>query len=521
MYNKGLFHTWVPKGIQLLLILIFTVVILCTNSIYSGNINDMVSSLGSLAELITMANNASTIGMMVVFPLLLRTKSYFRTKELLIVSLLLLTFLSIVCATTDNAYLIILCSFFIGFFKMFGMIEVIIPVMFILSPTGDRGKFYSIFYPFSIVLGQISGYYTTILAAQFHWQYSYLFMSIGLLGATLLAIVFMHNLRGGKKVPLYYFDWLSLAVLSVSLMCLNYVLVFGRQQEWFESATIKIAFITFIITLFIFIKRQFILKRPYLKLSVLKKKNVYNSMILISLMGLYLASGSIQSAFTNSVLKYDAATNASLNLLMIPGILLGGIIANIWFRKKWWLKSLIFMGFLAYHIYAMYMYFLLSPIIDIELLIFPSILKGFGMSVLFISIGFYCADKLQMVDMLSSSAVLIVFRSFIGTAVFGAIFSWGLYQLQWQYVSNFGSQMDYTQTVGISTASANRFGTVQVQATLAAAKEMFGYIILMGWGILLYVLLHRFIPIHLRRMILFRKKLRYRESIKDYRISGD
>jgi len=63
------------------------------------------------------------------------------------------------CATTDNPYVLIVCSFLIGFFKMFPMIEMILPVMFILSPTGDRGKFYAIFYPLAIGFGQLSSYY--------------------------------------------------------------------------------------------------------------------------------------------------------------------------------------------------------------------------------------------------------------------------------------------------------------------------------------------------------------------------
>jgi len=521
MYNRGLFHPWVPKVLQLLLILIFSVVVLCTNSIYSGNMNDMTSSMGSLAELITMANNASTIGMMVVFPLLLRTKSYFRTKELLIGSLLLLAFFSIVCGTTDSPYLIIFCSFCMGFFKMFGMIEVIIPIMFILSPTGDRARFYSIFYPFSIVLGQITGYYSTILAADFHWQYFYLFVSVCLLGTALLAVIFMHNLRGGKRVPMHYFDWLSMSVLSISLMCLNYVLVFGRQQEWFQSKSIVFAFLTFIITLMYFVVRQLNLKRPYINLSVLKKKNVFNSLILISLLGLYLGSSSIQSSFTTNILKYDAATTASLNLLMIPGIILGGIVSFIWFKQKWWIKSLILIGFSAFQVYAMYMYFLLSPVVEIEMFIFPTILRGFGMCVLFVSIGVYCAEKLQMADMLSSSAVLVVFRSFIGTGIFGAIISWSLYQLQWQHVANFGGQMD-ASFMGVNSLSANaQYAAVQVQSTLASAKEMFGYVILFGWSILLYVSLHRFMPINFRRVIFFQHSLGLRKSRKNNKQVSD
>jgi MFS family permease len=518
MYNRGLFHTWVPKPVQLLLIIVFLIAILPANGIYSGNIGDMVGSLGSLAEDISMANNATTIGMMVVFPLLLRTKTYLPTKVLLAGSLAMLGFLSIVCGTTDSVVVITLCSFLIGIFKMFATLEVILPVMFILSPSGDRGRFYSIFYPFSIMLGQVMSYYTTLLAARMQWQYSYIFMAVLLLGAALLAIVFMHNQRGSKKVPLYYFDWLSMVMLSVSLLCLDYVLVYAKQQNWLESFNIQLATAGFVLTMVIFIKRQLVTKRPYLPLAVLGKKNVYNALLMIFLMGMFMATGSIQSAFTTGVLRYDAATNASLNLLMIPGVVLGGIVSFIWFKKKWWLKTLALIGFGAYQVYVIYMYLLIAPVVEMEMFIIPTIIRGFAMCVLFIAFGFYIADKLQMMQMLSASAVLIVVRSFVGPAFFGAVFSWAQYKLHLQHVSNLAGQMDSAM---LGSSALSLYGTVQIQALMMAAKQLLGYVIMAGWAVLIYVSLHRFLPIHFRRMILLRKRWRYKEPTEGYKVSGD
>ncbi|TDE09229.1 MFS transporter [Dyadobacter psychrotolerans] len=516
MYNRGLFHDWVPKPVQLLLILIFAVVIFPANGIYSGNISDMVGSLGSLSEDIQMANNATTIGMMVVFPLLLRTKQYFRTKELVIGSLMMVSLLSIIAGNTDNAYILVFCSFLIGFFKMFGMIEVMLPIMFILSPGGDRGRFYALFYPFSIILGQLSGFFTTRLAYETNWQNAYVYMAMLLSGTALLAIIFMHNLRGSKKVPLYQFDWLGMVLLSICLLSVNYVLVYAKQQDWFSSLNIQAALAIFLTTLVGFIYLQSKLKRPYISLDVFYKKNVYNSLLMIFLMGMFMASSSIQSAFTTNVLHYDSPTNASLNLMMVPGIILGGLVSFIWFKKKWWLKSLALLGFGAYQSYAIYMYFLISPVIEIESLILPTILRGFAMCLLFVTIGFYNADKLQMAQMLSASAIMVAVRTFLGPAFFGAALSWAQYKLQLQHMTNLAGQMDSINPVGPEI-----YGSIQMQAVLLASKELFGYIIMAGWAVLLYVSFHRFRPIHRRRMILFLKRWRYRESIEDYRVGGE
>ena len=56
------------------------------------------------------------------------------------------------CGTTDNRWVLVAGSFLIGFLKLFPLIEMILPVMFILSPTGDKGRFYALFYPLAKVL---------------------------------------------------------------------------------------------------------------------------------------------------------------------------------------------------------------------------------------------------------------------------------------------------------------------------------------------------------------------------------
>ena len=173
-YNKGLFKSWVPKSVQLLLILIFTFVIMSVNPVNMGNISMMVGDLGTMSEYLMMANFASFIGMATSMPLVLRVKMRFRTKEIMIVSLAVTALLSFVIGTTEVPEIIVAASFLMGFFKMFMMMEFILPLMFILSPDGKRGKFYAVFYPFSIIAGNISGYYLAKLAYHTTWQYAHL-----------------------------------------------------------------------------------------------------------------------------------------------------------------------------------------------------------------------------------------------------------------------------------------------------------------------------------------------------------
>src|SRR5690554_7959434 len=123
MYNQGLFKSWVPKLGMLFLILLLLIVILLANPIYTGNIGQMVSSTGLMSEHFLWANYAGTIGMAVAIPLVMRLKSRFRSKELMIGSLLIMALMTFVIATSQVAPVIIAAGFFFGAAKMLAMIE--------------------------------------------------------------------------------------------------------------------------------------------------------------------------------------------------------------------------------------------------------------------------------------------------------------------------------------------------------------------------------------------------------------
>lgn len=503
MYNKGLFHKWVPKPIMLILIIVLLLPLLTVSGIYTGNIADMVGSLGTLPEMMSYALNATTIGMATVLPLLLRTKRYFRSKELLVGSFLGLAILSLISGTTDEPVVIIISSFFMGAFKMFGMIELVIPIMFMISPKNERGKFNSIFYPISIGLAQIATIFTTQLSYNMEWHQVYIFTSVLLLFCALLCIVFMHNLRPGKQLSLKGFDWFSIMLFSAAMMAMNYVFVFARQQAWTASESILSVGVAAVLLLIGFLYRQTRVQMPNLPLSLFKRKNVVHGLLLTLLSGMYVATSSIQSVFTTGILGYDANTNTLLNVAMVPGVVVGGVLGFYWFRNKRSIKSYVLLGFLAFIGYLASMYFLIAPVIDIEYLIFPSMLKGFGMVVLFIGLAIYTMDKLTMPQMLAAASLLIAVRSFIGTALFGAIFSWAMYQLQWQHVGDLSVAIDMMNPFATSRGTGMAlYGSVQAQAILAAAKSLFGYVIIASAGVLAYVLLHRFGNINYRRMVL-------------------
>ncbi|MFZ4861511.1 hypothetical protein ACL9RF_04945 [Sphingobacterium sp. Mn56C] len=498
MYNQGLFHNWVPKPIMLLFIILIALVFFGINGVYTTNITYMVGGTAGLTEDFLMANYVHVVGMAVSMSLYIRLKARFRTKEILVASLCAIGLTFVGMGSTLNPVLIIVGSFIVGFFKMLGMMEVLLPLMAILSADGNRGRFYSIFYIAVLIVTQVSGFHIAWLSYHYNWQLAYILLAALCLATALGCIVFQHNDRFMKKIPLHYVDVKSALLFVLSFFSLAYILAFGRQQDWFSSSTIVGAVIFFSVSFFVFVVRQQLIKRPLISFAAFQKNNVRHGMLLLLLMGMFLAAASIQNIFSVGILGYMPVVNASLNLMMIPGLVVSGIVGVKWFNRNLPIRMLLFSGFAAFTLYAITMYFSMVLTFNYESWLLPMFLKGYGTGVLFVTIWFYTLDKLDLTQLLSAIGIILLWRTFIAVGIFSALFSWLHYQLQQQMLGNLSVYVDgitLNQNLNISLnqgAILSKYSQLQVNSILAASKSLFGYMAITGILTLIYVFFHHF-----------------------------
>jgi len=514
MYNKGPFANWVPKPVMLLLMLVILLSTLTISGVYPSVLSDLSGAMATYTEYITLANNAGTIGMGLSILVLMRFKLRFRSKEIIATSAILLAILSYVCGTTDNPWILVICSLLIGFIKMFPMIEMILPMMFIISPTGDRGKFYAVFYPLSIGFSQVSGYYFAEIVFNGSWQSPYFMMAAIMLIIALLSLIFQHNQRFAFKMPLYQIDWLTVVLLAGSFMSFNYFLVFMKQEGWFVSPTIVGTLLLGIILFGLTIYRQRFLKRKLIDFSVLKRANVIHALILLVVLGIYLASTSSYLQYTIGVLGYTNLINADINLWMIPGIAVAGILAFVGFNKNWHIRYFIAMGFMFFALHTLVLYFIIQPQMDIRYLEYAMLLKGLGLGILFIGIWFYSSLNLSTEQFLGIMSILIIVRSFLGTAIGTAIVGWAGYQAQWQSMSDMSNFWD----VGSIPNGMAIYQASVLNSVMTSAKIIFGTLTWLIVPILIFVMTHSYGRFNYRRVVLLRKKIRGNQT-EGYRLS--
>jgi DHA2 family multidrug resistance protein len=524
MYNKGLYDDWVPKPIQLLLMVLLLTVVMPLGGVYTGNISFVVSGTGAMTEYFMWANYASTIGMGACMPIVLRMKMRFKVRDKMTVLLVLLGVLSYTNATTMEPMIFVFTSLVIGFLKMMVTIELFLPLM---AMIGNRGMFYGAFYTFVLVMNQMAAYYAVEVSMLYNWQHFYILASVLCFILALIHWVVMHDKYFALKVPLHYIDWLSVLLFISTFMFAAYVFSFGKQQDWLNSKHIVNAGIASFASFALLVIRQITLKRPYLSFTIFTKNNVQHGLFMLLWLGMFLGTTSIQNTFAVGVLGYDQLTNARLNLLMIPGIILAGTMAVFWFKKEIPLKMFIFSGFSAMMGYVLIMYFSMVLEFSYDSWYLPMFLKGYGMCSLFISVWFYTLDKLEMDEMLAAIGLVLVWRTFLAVGIFSALYSWFQYRFQVTAVGDLAVYMDGMNFPPQNVASGIKL--IQLNAILIAGKKIFGYILIAGTGVLLYILTHhfgrerfeslRFIRLLSGKSVIARRRFRERkkllEEIKD------
>jgi MFS transporter, DHA2 family, multidrug resistance protein len=490
MYNRGLFHNWVPKWGQIMLLALLLPTIVMINPIFGGNIVQMASGTGILTEYYMWASNAIIIGMALVLPLTLRIKFRFRTKELFIGSLIVMAIITVFAAVTSKGELVVVSCLIFGVAKAIAMTEMILPFRGMISPDGNNRRFYAVLYPITISSSQVGTFFTANFALHIGWQTVHYYSAGILLIAAMLSVIFIHNQRFGKKLPFYRIDWIGVLLFTTALMSLAYIFAFGKQQDWFNSPYILWAIGFVIVSIGALIIREQNIKRPLLSFKLFKIRQVRYAVLLLTAQGMYMGMSSLMSIYTQAILGYNWMHNASLNLMTLPGIATAGFVAFYWTKHNLPIKMYIFSGFAAYFLYTVMLYFLMVPELNISQLYLPQLFNGYGMAALFISIWIYTVEKIPHNIIMQSVASVMIFRSFVIMSFFIALYGWFQYYFQWQSV---GDQAVYFDTFLMKqNSSIGAYRNVQLSAILVANKKLFGYTIIAGLGILIFVLFHQF-----------------------------
>ena len=482
MELKDLFYKWVPIWVRLpVLYLIFFVVLTC-NGVFPGNTTDMYSGLGVYPEPFTEAANAIYIGMGIGILIVVRLKRRFSNKTLLLYGLTMMLLMNFVCMISSNPGIVVAACLLLGFCKISAFIEVYLIWVYTWSKTFDRSRVYPFLYFTALPGTYLLTWLTCRLAYFYNWRYAYIIVLMLILLCILFTLIFVENHPLRRIFPLYQMDVLGILYLLSTFLLVNYIAVYGKVEDWFQSDRIKGAMVLFPITLFAFLRREMRVKRPLVPFRILRTRAFHKGLFFFLVLGVFLPS-SIQSSFTGGILRFEAFRNTELNLYLIPAMFVGAVFAFCWYYYKKDPDVLLFTGFLAFVAYYFLLYQRLATGLGLEDFWLPSLMKGFAVITLYVCIGLYTVASFQPPDLFTAAAFMVITRSFVGSGIFTGLYSYFIYAGTVRHtdrLADLTATGDYIQN---ETAAAY-LRTIQQQASLAAFKELTGWILLFGMLVL-------------------------------------
>ncbi|NVM66741.1 MFS family permease [Mucilaginibacter sp. SG538B] len=495
-----LFYDWVPKWVRLSFLTLTYTLLLIANGVYPGNIIAASSNLGVYTEPYIASYNAVYIGIALGFLISFRIRSRFTNKGLLLFSLVMLLLTNVVCTSTNSPELTVLTCLVLGATKVPGVVELFFRWLNIWSKNQDTSKLYPFVY-FSALGGiYANAWLTAQIAYRYDWRYANIILLVLILFSIIGTILFAEAHPLKHKVPLYQMDWTGLVLLASACMLLNYVIVYSKVEDGLVSDKIKAAIFVLTICFLLFIKRELRLKRPLLDLNFFKLPSFRLGLFLFFLIGIFTPL-TLQNTFTFSGLKYENISTWEVALFMIPGIFAGATICYYWYYRSYSPHLLIIIGFSLGVCHYAIMYHNYGVNFAMQQFWVPSILKGMSLSILFTSIGLYFTHGHTLPNVLAVVGAGILIRSFLGTGVFTSIYTYFLYAQKIRHLEYLSGlidanvfQSDKFQAPGVYT------DTIQLQASLNAAKEITGDMVILGILIIIFLTI--------RLLYLYNKRLR-------------
>lgn len=263
---------------------------------------------------------------------------------------------SYICAKTDSIFLLALCSLFMGFLRMVLMMvnlftlikyaghveatEKITPGNEPATGEGwdkldiERSAAQPAIYLFFMVLGQLGTSLTAWLTYEYEWQYVYYFMMGLLLLCILISFVTMpYHKYATRRFPINFKQFGNASIFCITLMCITYVLTYGKVLDWYDDPTIRWATVGAVVAGILFVYIEATRRNPYYQFDVLKLRTIRFGFLFYFLLMVLNSSSLFVNVFTGIGMKLDNYQNATLGNWSMLGYFIGGI-ATIWLSVK-------------------------------------------------------------------------------------------------------------------------------------------------------------------------------------------
>ena len=306
-----------PVALITITVMLGMIMAIIDSTIVNVALNTIAGNLGASVDEVSWVATGYILANVCVMPLNGWLTAYLGRKRFYAASLAIFTIASLLCGTATSITQLIIYRVIQGIGG--GALQPTAQsILFETYPPEKRGAAMAIFGLGAMVgpaVGPTLGGYIVDNAT---WPLIfYINIPIGII-AFLMTMAFIPNPKFIEKVKAGI-DWTGLALLTVGLASLQYVLERGEHDEWYSSATITILTVVAIVSLVVFVWKMLRERYPLVQLRVFRLPSftIGNIIGVVSGFGLF-GTALILPLFFQTILGFTAFDTG---MALLPGAL--------------------------------------------------------------------------------------------------------------------------------------------------------------------------------------------------------
>ena len=398
-------------------------------SIVNVAVPHLSGSLGATVEQITWVTTGFALANVIVMPLTAFLGRLFGQKRVYMFCLALFLVGSALCGMARSLEMLVACRVLQGFGA--GALQpteqAILRQTF---PPEEQGMAMALF-GIAVMLGPafgptLGGYIVD------NWSWPWIFyinLPVGLVGLFMVQN-FVHEPEDIRQANLAaaaqqrkHMDWSGIALLSVGLASLQYVLEEGIRKDWFQDTSISVLTVVAILALMLFVARELTATMPAVNLSLFKDK-VFSSGTLIGgvMFAMLMSVTFILPVFMQTLLGYNAMQSG---VALMPRSLVMFLVVPIVGRiyNKVQPRIVVAFGIICFAVSAFQMSHYTLQTSQREL-IMPLLIQGLGFACLFVpltTVALSSIDRKKLPDATGLNSLVRQIGGSMGLAVFATL----------------------------------------------------------------------------------------------------
>ena len=481
-FMMPMFRDFVPRRIQPWIYIAQVICIQFSCGVYLGAMEAVRGTTALQLEDLLMLLYAGLAGMAVWFPMLFRMKFRFTNQQLLITSAVVIAACNFITIRTTNMAILLPVCFLAGVAKIQGTFECMSNIQLWMTPERDFGIFFPILHIILLTAITGSAWLAAVVAFHLSWQMMHV-LTIGTMSFVVLVQLLLCQpwCPMPQRMPLKGIDISTGLLISLLMLMISYILVYGDRLMWFFSPTLRWVLAGSLILLAFIMYRLKTVEQPYISLDIFKYKNVLAILFVTAVAELLLgAEHTLEEIYWTEVRGLEEHTKGALCLWSLPGVYVGVLITLYWLgHKRWKVWKLFAIGFGCILVYSMWMYFNLDVNVPIEQYRLGLAFRGCAYAILAVSLMWSLHESVH--DLQHFFMALFIFNV-IHMYLAGAS-GYGLYTTLFKHFMA-DNMSRYGEYITLSTIDSQLLSTLNSQlSTLTQSvmsvtlKQIFGQMI--------------------------------------------